>query len=762
MILEKQKEANILVDGISKSSIGMSLDLDSAQILMQMLSKNLYSDSIGSTIRECASNALDSHRRAGVDKPIVVSFKRNDSSNYEFSVEDFGIGLDADDVENIISKYGKSTKRNSSTELGMMGLGFKAPLAYSSSFYFVCRKNGMERKYMMYEGEDVNTIDLLYEVATDMVNGVKIIIPVKYYDRTAFINKSREQLAYFENVYFDFMDEEIKNDFVIFRSEHFQFSELADDNRMHICLDNVYYPIDFEKIGIKDPLHFPIALRISLTDGLYPTPNREALRYTQEGKQIILDKIELVADYFVNKYNESNDEDGLQSMMDYLSSKNRYVHSFNKKYNLNELVPFSKSVIKTPKIKGVEKLNLGNIWTNNTYWLGEYDTKVKIQGGKSMVLDNRYCHEWDPKHLCNIKVYVYSGAKLPGIKKDYIKSINLSRDVALIVRKHKTFKLDRYTKDGGWTLNYYKILDLENHPVSEWRQLIKEFQHIISLLTEDFIDLDKLVIPQTFIDARKKIKPQVVLANGQIASRKVKLVGEIVGKQAVPLLRYVDGKNCKWESTTYKLENLYKTSLLTVYGLEGDIEVMDKLYHIISGKYIRFVYFSSREIENVKKLNLHNWMSFDEFMKGENKMFKRTVTAYLIKKLRDDNKSAFDRIGSLENVNFSFYKKLNSINSYRIDWNKNNLTDHSGLDIMLKIAEEKNLFDTTIYQTHLDVKSVLERLPFINYLLSKPDWYANKMMPYIKDLCKYHKWRMDFKNYKHNVVEELSKEEEED
>jgi DNA topoisomerase VI subunit B len=122
MILEKQTEANILTEGISQGSIGMSLDLDSAQVLMQMLSKNLYSDSIGSTIRECASNALDSHRRAGIDKPIVVSFKRNDVNNYEFSVEDLGIGLDAEDVENIISKYGKSTKRNSNIELGMMGL----------------------------------------------------------------------------------------------------------------------------------------------------------------------------------------------------------------------------------------------------------------------------------------------------------------------------------------------------------------------------------------------------------------------------------------------------------------------------------------------------------------------------------------------------------------------------------------------------------------------------------------------------------------
>lgn len=121
MILEKQTEALVHQEGETQESISMSLDLDSAQILMQMLSKNLYSDSIGSTIRECASNALDSHRRAGVDEPIIVSLQKNQEDNFEFSVEDFGTGLDAEDVKNIISKYGKSTKRNSANELGMMG-----------------------------------------------------------------------------------------------------------------------------------------------------------------------------------------------------------------------------------------------------------------------------------------------------------------------------------------------------------------------------------------------------------------------------------------------------------------------------------------------------------------------------------------------------------------------------------------------------------------------------------------------------------------
>ena len=54
MILEKQTEAVVHQDGETQESIGMSLDLDSAQILMQMLSKNLYSDDVGSTVRECA------------------------------------------------------------------------------------------------------------------------------------------------------------------------------------------------------------------------------------------------------------------------------------------------------------------------------------------------------------------------------------------------------------------------------------------------------------------------------------------------------------------------------------------------------------------------------------------------------------------------------------------------------------------------------------------------------------------------------------
>lgn len=123
MILEQQKQAIVLSEGEQSDVIKMSLDLDSAQFIMQeLLSKGIYSNPITSTIRETVSNSLDSTRRAGTNKPIKVSLKVGKDGNYEFSVEDWGIGLDDKDVENIISKYGASTKRDSSTEIGTFGL----------------------------------------------------------------------------------------------------------------------------------------------------------------------------------------------------------------------------------------------------------------------------------------------------------------------------------------------------------------------------------------------------------------------------------------------------------------------------------------------------------------------------------------------------------------------------------------------------------------------------------------------------------------
>ena len=768
MILEKQTEATIVEQGTTQESIGMSLDLDSAQILMQMLSKNLYSDDIGSTVRECASNALDSHRRAGVHMPIIVGFKPASSGNYEFTVEDFGVGLDADDVKNIISKYGKSTKRDSATELGMMGLGFKAPLAYSSSFYFVCRKDGVEREYMMYEGEDVNTIDLLYEQPTAEGNGVKIIIPVKYQDASQFRKKIKEQLCYFESVYFDVPeDSSITNGFVIARHDDFQFSELSDDQYLHVCLDNVYYPLDFGKLGI-DSIRFPIALRFSLSDGLYPTPNRESLRYTKEAKEIILNKLKTVANYYIEKYNtqiESGTD--IKSIINYLESTSRYVNLGNgKRQDISQLRKYATTQFSTPKLEGLEVTDIAHLHaTTASFWLSEYSTQFEVRGDRMYAIDKSFSWNFRVNRLAENKldVYVYTG-KLSQLKKDYVKSLYTSyngKNVILV--KHSYPKV--LGKKGIVSDNSYRhVLGLNKYPKSEWRARIKDYQHVISLLTQDFINLDDLEIPEAFIESRKTAKAAIAVTS-VTSSKRLKVKGEIVGKKGIALQRYVENRNCKFDSQLYKLEDLESAKHLKVYTNHADYLKLDALYAIKSKQQIEVITFSERELKIVNSLDIHNIMSFDKFMEGNNAPFKRIVTAYLIHKFIRKYESTFNKRELVGFVSTNLSDRMKVLMDYR---SKNygsgtypTSTEEELYKAMLAVAEENNLFDMNVYPELLQLQELFDKLPFLNPLFRSIGWFKEEdpMVNVVTDLFKYHRQRVNLKHYNVKLNEEVFTEE---
>jgi hypothetical protein len=769
MILEKQKEANVLVDGQAQESIGMSLDLDSAQILMQMLSKNLYSDDIGSAIRECASNALDSHRRAGVDEPIIVSFKASTYNNYEFCVEDFGIGLDAEDVKNIISKYGKSTKRDSATELGMMGLGFKAPLAYSSSFYFVCRKDGMERKYMMYEGEDTNTIDLLYEKETTERNGVKIIIPVKYSDKWQFHKKIKEQLCYFESVYFDVPeDSSITNEFIISRHEHFQFSEMSTDDKLHICLDNVYYPLDFEKLGI-DRIDFPVALRFSLSDGLYPTPNRESLRYTQEAKVIIKQKLADVADYFVTKYNEAiEDGNDIKSVINYLEKNGYYLTLENgQKERIDSFVKFSTIQPAIPQLEGVKILDFPSVYRAHKQFLlsNSYKCKYSLRYKRMHDMEKHYVYGYNIENICNgsAKVYMYQD-RIPGIKKDYLRATCKESDNNFFVKPAKPMQLGHPAKFDNTT--YYHALGLKSYPKHQWRQVIEEYQYVISLISANFIDLDELVVPQQFVDSKKKIKPSAI-GTGIPGVRRQKLKGEINGKEADELQKWSEGRCCKFVPVIYKLEKLESDKNLKVYAHHDDYMKLDALFGCIQKQKVKVVTFSQRELNIIKDSEIHNLISLEQFMEGKNKPFKRMATAYLIRKMMDKYRSTFERNVQVGYTCSPLRKKLDLLSKYASDHYY--LPGYSGgsaaakefLESMLVIAEEHKLFDMTIYPEVMELQEIFDKLPFLNTFMRGVGYYDDKndLVNVLADLFKYYRYRVDLKHYHLTLNEEVLSEE---
>ena len=751
MILEKQSEVTILEEGSSQESIGMSLDLDSAQILMQMLSKNLYSDAIGSTVRECASNALDSHRRANVDKPIIVGFKQNDHSNYEFSVEDFGTGLSHEEVIDILSKYGKSTKRNSNVEIGAMGLGFKSPLAYCSSFYFICRKNGSERKYMMYEGDETNTIDLLHETPTKECNGVKVIVPVLPYDRREFIDKIREQLAYFENVYFDVDD--IDNNFTITRTEDFQISPLVKNGELHICLDNVYYPIDFSKLNI-DKINFPVGLRFSLSDGLFPTPNREALRYTKESRKIILDKISKVADYFIALYNENIQEcENFSNVVEYYNSSSRTVSKFEINLDVSELTKFGTILIKAPKMKGVSLLDLEKLYMNRDLIMNEYKNMYRIERNKW-----KECkRSWDStvKLSNNTSSMMLYKDRISVTKKDYLKWLypcNNYYDRKYICKKVKSYKLGGPSLTKGTRIGeyetYYDILGLAKFPKSSWRKVIVEFQSIVDSYVSNFELIDDIVIDTNWLESRAKKSGKTVSSLSGV--RKVKLKGEFIGKQLYMLERDVMNKYSKQVSNTFKFETAGKIPFLVVYGGNSDADLMDKLFGICN-KAVKFVVLSDRELKNLNSVKIQNWMPIATFMKGESKPFKRIITAHIIENLIYKYKSTFNfGVDHLANISTDLTDKITKLNKY---YNKYKTSGNSVIyEAMLEVAETNDLFDKEIHYLYKEVKETLDRFYFINSIFDRFPRYGGdeKLLKVMKDMFKYSKKRIDWENY--NVI----------
>jgi hypothetical protein len=770
MILEKQTESHILQEGTTQETVKMSLDLDSAQVLMQMLSKNLYSDSIGSTIRECASNALDSHRRAGSDKPIIVSFKRNSQADtYEFAVEDFGIGLDADDVVNIISKYGKSTKRNSNTELGMMGLGFKAPLAYSSSFYFVARKDGMERKYMMYEGEDTNSIDLLYERATDEPNGVKVIVPVSYSDRYNFNNKIKEQLAYFENVYFDVESMgswSIDNNFTIHRAEHFQYSSLAQNSDMHLCLDNVSYPIDWDKLGI-DRIRLKLALRFSLSDGLFPTPNREAIRYTQEAKETILKKIATVADVFMNKFNEAiTTQSDIKSIMQFYGRNNKYIKSWYKGTDeeicIDDLVALSSVPVAQPKLDNIKLLNLERLAVKaKEYMLAEYKFKYRFNSGKFQNMKSYY-HEYlrmtDFTSHGFGGVYIYENDFTKG-KQDYLRTVLPDNKQIYFVKK-APFKLRSKSGQTDYAKYYDSVLGLNMYPKNQWRQLIQEFQYVVGLYAKDFINLDAIEVPQSFKDAQKAKRLKITVAAVK-GPKKVRMKGEFSGKVGTRMEVSLSDQYCKFVPTTFKMEDIHKSSKLHVYGKESDKKELDRLWSAFNGQ-AKFVIVAQATIDNLQKADLHNWITINKFMEGKNRPFKTMATEFLIEKLLEDKRATFQRTEIVREISNDLADKLELLNKYHRD-NSMSYADNNTKDLIIEHAKENNLFDQPVYMVYNQVNEVFTKLPFLNTLLDRMGYRSsNSDSPFITaivDLFKYHKHKVNLEHYTLKLTEDAPLEE---
>lgn len=189
--------------------------------IMRILRDTLYSDKILAPLREYASNAWDAHRMVGKGHvPIKVTIPTLDDPT--LVIRDYGPGISEDDIFDVFTKYGASTKRNTNEAVGCLGLGCKSAYAYSDTFTVTSWWGGKKKVYVAALDEsDAGVMQKLFEepcrrqrrrIALRRAvllkgrgwrgprwdRGVEIRIPVRPRDIPTFETRAKEFFALFD------------------------------------------------------------------------------------------------------------------------------------------------------------------------------------------------------------------------------------------------------------------------------------------------------------------------------------------------------------------------------------------------------------------------------------------------------------------------------------------------------------------------------------------------------------------------------------
>jgi hypothetical protein len=314
---------------------------DGSQAIIMDSLINLYSDPIGSIVREITSNCIDANRERNLKIDGKIPMETEDDKSFWSNREtvcieyitkntilgvdecmmfhDYGCGLSQKRVQDVFTTFGASTKRDNNYEIGGFGLGAKSPLAYADTFYVSSRHNGTETYYMIYRNNDnVPHMDQVYQASTDQQNGTTIIVPIKgRYDASDFTSAISNQLAYFDNIVLKNVEEGITT-----VRNYYHGKNVIEETDSYIitndgadpCLlvGRVRYPINWDLLKGVDKYDYNASVAFKFQIGVLDlVPSREEIRYTPKTITLIQTALNNVKKQFKddlsNKYSDLTD-----------------------------------------------------------------------------------------------------------------------------------------------------------------------------------------------------------------------------------------------------------------------------------------------------------------------------------------------------------------------------------------------------------------------------------------------------------------------
>lgn len=370
---------------LDQNEFGISRDPDDEDFAMDVMSAQLYSDSLKIICQEYLSNARDAHRDAGrANIPVEIHLPTNEEPYYE--VSDYGNGISPENFKTIFLKYFASTKRKnddaSKRQNGGFGLGAKSAWSYTSEFFVTTVHEGIEYCYHCYRNENKKRVaDLVSQsrISADEHDGTKVRINILPNDISTFNGKFRDitlmwgvkpKVVYpqcFQYTTFDanaciYEDDSV----VVFRRN------CGARNVATALVDDIPYPIDssiFQNTLTASEMKFlGNAAAYIHCDKLMvdPTPNRENLEYNQRTKDYLGRKI----------------KDAHAAIYGFMSNKINQASSFWEAcciLSTDETTSALRGMIETPNYKDIPLLgeDVRSIRYDGTYRRGKEKTYVQ-------------------------------------------------------------------------------------------------------------------------------------------------------------------------------------------------------------------------------------------------------------------------------------------------------------------------------------------------------------------------------------------------
>lgn len=281
----------------------------------QILSSGLYSNKIRAIIRELSCNAVDSHVAAGKPNAPITVHLPNQFEPY-FSVTDYGIGLDNDQVVNIYTTYFESTKTESDDYIGALGLGSKSPFSYTDNFTVTAIKNNVKRIYSAFiNAVGAPSIVLMDESSTEEHNGIEVKLAVtNTSDFAKFKEEAQQVFTYFTvkpKVIGQYTPIEIEYNTVDLMPgvsvRKLVPGYYGGNNASNAIMGNIAYPINIPNASMIGPnaiyLNQGLDIRFNIGD-LDIQASREGLSYIPETIAAIKQKLEGISEILDSKFAE--------------------------------------------------------------------------------------------------------------------------------------------------------------------------------------------------------------------------------------------------------------------------------------------------------------------------------------------------------------------------------------------------------------------------------------------------------------------------